>query len=254
MQTANTRHLLLSTLLLIFSLSISAQDIPQRPGEDKLVNDFAEILSPQQEESLEQYLVRFNDSTSSQIAIVTTNDFGGTDIADYAQKLGQSWGVGQKDKNNGIVVVVKPKRGNARGEAFISVGYGLEGAVPDALANRIVDNEMIPRFKQNDYYGGLYRGVNLLIGLCKGEYTADNVATGDSPFKRFLKILFVIGIIILIVALRASPGGILISSGGFRGGGFGGGFGGGSFGGGSSGGFGGFGGGSFGGGGAGGSW
>ncbi|MFV0345786.1 MAG: TPM domain-containing protein [Bacteroidales bacterium] len=252
---ASIKHLLSTTLLLIFSLSISAQDIPQRPKVDKLVNDFAEILSPQQEQSLEYYLVRFSDSTSNQIAVVTTNDFGGTDIADYAQKLGQSWGVGQKDKNNGIVVVVKPKRGNARGEAFISVGYGLEGAVPDALANRIVDNEMIPRFKQNDYYGGLYRGVNLLIGLCKGEYTADNVAAADdSAFMRYLKIFFVIGIIILIVAPRASPGGILISSGGFRGGRFGGGFGGGSFGGGSSGGFGGFGGGSFGGGGAGGSW
>ncbi|MFV0507073.1 MAG: TPM domain-containing protein [Bacteroidales bacterium] len=249
------KYLSSSILLILFSLgsSVVGQNIPERPVINRLVNDFADVLSSQEENNLEQYLVGFNDTTSSQIAIVTTKDLGGTAISDYAQKLGQSWGIGQKDKNNGIVVVVKPKLGNAKGEAFISVGYGLEGAVPDALANRIVDNEMIPRFKQNDYYGGIFRGANLLIGLCKGEYTAENVAGGDGPMS-FLKILLIIGVLVFFFFIRTGLGGVLISSGGFRNGSFGGGGFGGGFGGSSSGGFGGFGGGNFGGGGAGGSW
>ena len=151
---------ILITLLAIFSLTavLNAQ-IPERPNPPRLVNDFAGVLSKNEFSNLEETLESFARQTSTQIVVVTVADFDGQDKAEYAFDLGEKWGVGQKGKDNGIVVLLKPKTGNSRGEVFVASGYGLEGVLPDAIINRdVVDNEMIPRFKQNDYYGGLAAG------------------------------------------------------------------------------------------------
>ncbi len=260
------------TLTLAFA-TIRAQDIPPRPQPPRLVNDLADILSPQQEQSLENKLVRFNDTTSNQITIVTVNSLGDYDPAMFAYEIGKEWKVGQKKFDNGVVVLVKPKRGDRdRGKAFIAVGYGLEPAIPDAIAKRIVENEMIPAFKRNNYYEGLNKATNVLMQLASGEISAKGYAkkTGSKGTYTFIPFLVIIIVIILMKVFgnrssgmgskggRGSSGlwtGLWLGSmmggshsgswGGFSGGGSG--FGGG-------GGFGGFGGGSFGGGGAGGSW
>jgi uncharacterized protein len=257
-------------LFVLFCIASNAlaQDIPTRPEPMRLVNDFVGIFSPQESSALEQKLVAFNDSTSTQVAVVVLPDLKGYDKSEVAFAIGEKWGVGQKGKNNGVVILIKPKTVDSRGEAFIATGYGLEGALPDAICKRIVETEMIPLFKQNNYYGGVDAAVNTIISLTKGEYTADqymkktqkkenNTSAGIVIFVLF--IIFIFGLMsgsrsnrnhhsmgsgsipfwMLMAGLGSSRGSGSGSWGNFSSGG---------------GGFGGFGGGSFGGGGAGGSW
>jgi len=266
------KQLIFSLFLFLFSFSVFAQDIPERPNPPRLVNDLANVLSDQEKQQLESELVQFNDQTSTQICIVTLPTLNGMEISDLSFKIGEKWGVGQKGKNNGIVIVFKPKIGNEKGAIFVAVGYGLEGLIPDAVANgKVIDKEMIPRFRENDIYGGLSAGTKVLKSLALGEYTADAYQK-KSGGKKSEKggggfILVILIIIILVSIFRGGRGGhynsggslpfwlamVLLGSGN-RGGGSFGGFSGGSGGFGGGGGFGGFGGGSFGGGGAGGSW
>lgn len=266
-----TRPLFLVLLIWLTAATVSAGDIPPPPSPPRLVNDLAMVLTPQQQQRLENRLVIYNDTTSTQILVVTVTSLGSYDPADFAYRIGQEWGVGNKGKNNGVVILVKPKIGNSAGKAFIATGYGLEAVIPDALAKRIVEQEMIPFFKQGDYDQGINRAVDAIIGLASGQYSAEQFDNeDDGGFFIFILIILIVLIIIffnkgghdhissgpsasiwkaLWLASMANQnrggswGGFSGGSGGFGGGG---GFG--------SGGFGGFGGGSFGGGGAGGSW
>jgi uncharacterized protein len=257
---------LLFVILLIPAFAFA--QIPERPNPPRLVNDFAQVLTAEEGNKMEAMLTQFAQKTSTQIVVVTVPDLQGYDKADYAQQLGENWGVGQQGNDNGLVVLLKPKTTESNGQVFVATGYGLEGVLPDAIVNRdIVDNEMIPRFQQNDYYGGLVAGVSVLMDITRGEYTAadykENVAGGSAGAGAFGFIFFII-IMVLVFRSRSrryySPGSNLpfwlalgMLSGGHRSSGSFSNFssGSGSFGGG---GFGGFGGGSFGGGGAGGSW
>ena len=259
--------LLLVLALTLLSLTVQAQNVPPRPDPPRLVNDLAGLLQPQEVAALEQKLVAYNDSTSSQIAVVTVPTLDGNDLADYTQKLYESWGIGRKGKDNGILLLIAKQERKAR----IQPGYGLEGAVPDALAKRIISNTIAPAFKQNQYYVGIDRATDQLIALAKGEYKADP-ADAQRRGRRDRSgsgagVWIVIGLFVLFFLLRSRGGGrggrgggllMPIVFGDFAGGrgvfgGGGGGWGGGG-GGGGGGGFGGFGGGSSGGGGASGSW
>lgn len=250
-----TGHLGFLFLLLFIGTALRAQ-LPSPPYPPRLVNDYTGTLSTSQISTLEHKLVAYNDSTSTQILVLLVDDLQGYSVEQYATEIGQSWGVGQKGKNNGVVILVKPKKGGEKGRVNISPGYGMEPYVTDATAKYIVEKEMIPAFKENDYYTGIDKAVNVIMDLCSGKFSQDDYA--DDSFPLWLIILIVIAIII-ILAKFSNNDNQNYSSGGTRtiwiptGGGFGrGGFGGGSFGGG--GGFGGFGGGGFGGGGASGSW
>jgi len=247
-----------SIVFLLVSHAYS-QNLPEKSNPPKLVNDYAAVLSTTEVAALEQKLVAFNDSSSTQIAIVTIKSLEGNDIADYAFKLGQKWGIGQKGKDNGILILVAP---NDR-KVFIATGYGAEEYVTDAMSRRIIENKFKPYFKNNDYYQGLDEGTNDIIDLLTGKFKAEpnkNINKGKGSIIKILIILVLIIVLIKIFGGRGGGGRTYRSSGpifwgGFGGGSFGrggsfGGFGGGS----SGGGFGGFGGGSFGGGGAGGSW
>jgi len=264
---------ILAAWLIVLSGTLSAvqaQEIPERPVPPRLVNDFAGVLSQDEIARLENKLVAFNDSTSTQLTVVIVKSLNGYDKSDFAYQIGQKWGVGQKGKNNGAVILIKPKIAGEKGEAFIATGYGLEGVIPDALSKRIVDNEMIPNFQEGNYYKGIDAATSAMISLAKGEYTADQyikkLKKKSNPYG------FIIPLIILIVVFSVIRGSrarghsvgksipfwtafwLLGSMGRGHGGSWNdfssgsGGFGGGG------GGFGGFGGGSFGGGGAGGSW
>jgi len=267
----STRTLLLFVALFFSLTSIAQEEFPARPEPPRLVNDFAGVLSAEQVASLENKLVNFYQKTSTQISIVTVKSIFGYDKADYAQKLSEKWGIGQKGKNNGILILVKPKLANERGEVFVAVGYGLEAVVPDAVARQtIVSAELIPAFKQNDYFTGLDKSTDILISLTSGEFTADQYVKsvkkkGKGGIGGFALIMIILVILFIFKrgggnshgiggSTRGLLGGMLLGSmlGGNHGGSWGGFSGGG--GGSSGGGFGGFGGGSFGGGGAGGSW
>jgi uncharacterized protein len=258
-------------LFLVIAIPSSGQALLQRPQPPRLVNDFAGILSSSDVERLEQKLVAFNDSTSTQIAVVIVNDLQGYDRSDFAIKLASDWGIGQKGLNNGVLVLIKPKTQDAKGLAFISTGYGLEGIIPDLATADIVDREMIPKFRNGDYYGGIDAGTNVIMALAAKEFTAADYKGKGIPPKAAIPgglIFFIIIFIIIIVSAGNSnnrnmshrgtsaglPFWLLMGSmgGGSHSGSWGGSGGGGFSGGG--GGFGGFGGGGFGGGGAGGSW
>lgn len=260
------RSLLGLLLWLGIGLAVQAQQVPAPPSPPRLVNDLAQVLQPQEAAALEQKLVSYNDSTTSQIAVVTVPTLGGSEIADYAQKLYESWGIGSKNNNNGILVLVAIQERQAR----IQTGYGLEGAVPDALAKRIISNTLVPAFRQNQYYAGLDRATDQLIALAKGEYKADPAQTQRTRGRRDRTgsgagFWIIIGVLVLVFLLRSRGGGGGRGGRGGLGGGFmppiifgdfsgGRGVFGGGGGGGGGGGFGGFGGGSSGGGGASGSW
>ncbi len=199
--------LLILTILLGLIIPVFAQDIPDKPKEQRLVNDFADFLQPAEKQQLEQKLVQFAQQTSTQIAIVTVNDLKGYDVGDYAVRMAQKWGIGQEGKDNGILILVKPKTRESRGQVYIATGYGLEGAVPDAIAKRVVENEIIPHFKQGQYYAGLDAAANTLMELTRGEYTAEEYikktkAEESRPFPFFAIIL--LGVIIFSVFGKSS--------------------------------------------------
>ena len=260
MRTIRTIARCLSVLcaaLAAFVVTAAAQ-VPEKPSVPRAVNDFAGIFSASDAEYMNRVLVSFADSTSNRIVVVTVNDLGGMDPAMFAYEIGERWGVGSEKFDNGIVVLVKPKTSSSSGQVYIAVGYGLEGAIPDAIAKRIVENEMIPRFRENDYTGGVAAALNVLMRLSAGEISykeyEESVSDGAGGFVALgFIILF---IIVLVIARRNGPtnighGGSSVADaifwssilsggrshgGGFSGGGFSGGFGGGSFGGGGAGG------------------
>jgi uncharacterized protein len=271
MMNKRVQYILSATAILIFSVALQAQVLLSPPVPPQLVNDFAGVLQPAEIQSLESKLVAFNDSTSNQIAVVIVDNLQGYDRSDFAFKVAKEWGIGQGDFNNGLLILVKIKTAGSTGQVFIATGYGLEGPIPDIACADIIDREMLPRFSNGDYYGGLDAGTDVLMALAAGEYSfADYGKKGGGALPGSVPgILFIIIIIIVILAssgrsnnkhLRKSgssnlPLWILLGmmgSGRSHGGSWGGFTGGGGSGGG--GGFGGFGGGGFGGGGAGGSW
>ncbi|MGE0077246.1 MAG: YgcG family protein [Bacteroidales bacterium] len=257
---------IISNFLLIVSLFVSShvlsQEVPDPMNPPRLVNDFAGLLDHDEWSRLESKLRAYHDTTSTQIYVVIVNDLQGYDISDYAFRIGEKWKVGQKGINNGVVIIIKPRIGNERGQAFIATGYGMEEIIPDAIANRIVDNEMIPNFKQNSYYAGLDAATDVIIDLALGKYTAKQYQKGESPIAGIIFVVVFFLIIILSMGKhsranssalgRSVPFWIAMSM--LGGGGRSSGFGDFSSGSGSFGGFSGGGGGSFGGGGAGGSW
>jgi uncharacterized protein len=255
-------------LLQLTALLAHAQSdsIPNKPNPPRLVNDFAGMLSVQEREDLERKLVAYDDSTSTQIAIVTVNSIGQYDVSDYAFRLGEKWGIGRanQNKNNGVLILVAKQQR----KMFIATGYGMEGVLPDALAKRITENTLKPAFRANEYYRGLDEATNIIFSLATGTYKGEPRDYGDSEsFDLPVWAIILIGLFILWLISRFRGGGRggrtrTLMGGGFgtwgdfsmgRGPFIGGGWGGGS-GGGGGGGFGGFGGGSFGGGGAGGDW
>jgi uncharacterized protein len=260
---------LLLLVWILVSLAAFGQGInkvvPPKPNPPRLVNDFGNVLTPEQEQALETKLVAYDDSTSNQIAVVTIPTTGDYSIQEVGLQILRQWGVGgQAKKDNGIVILVAV---NDR-DVNISTGYGLEGAVPDITAKNIIENDIVPAFRAGNYYRGLDNATTSIFRAAAGEYQAPenyrNRGTGGG--LSIGKIIVAIIVIIFIMSMfgGGGRGGGFMSRRGYRGfggpiffpGSFGGsgGFGGGGFGGGGGGGFGGFGGGSGGGGGASGSW
>ena len=258
-------------ILLFISVFAKAQIesvLPAVPNPPRLVNDFTgHFLTHEQVQALEDKLVTYDDSTSNQIAVVIVDDLKGYSRDEYAIALGRKWGVGgQKQFSNGVVILVNTgEKGGQRG-VFIATGYGLEGAVTDLIADQIVQNSLLPNFREGNNYRGLDKATTDIMEAAAGRYTAPDgyhKGSGGGSILGLLFAAFVLFIIIAIISRKGGGGGGYVSRRGYRddwsgpvilpggwlkGGGSGGGWSGGG------GGFGGFGGGGFGGGGAGGSW
>jgi uncharacterized protein len=189
-------------LLLALSQPALAQEFPKLTGR---VVDAANLLTPEIEAQLTAQLEQLEAETTRQFVVATVPDLEGYDISEYGYKLGDAWGIGQRKENNGIILLVAPNERRAR----IEVGNGLGDVVPDVLASRIIRNEMIPRFKADDYPGGIIAGadsVMKLIRLPPGEAVAqarlvaaqqpkDEVRIGDVIFWLFIFFFFILPMI-----------------------------------------------------------
>src|SRR5690606_61662 len=187
-------------LLLTGWVTAVAQDFPATPNT--LVNDYTNTLSAAEVAQLERKLVAFDDSTSTQIAVVVMQSTGQYDIADYGVRLAQHWGIGGGEHDNGILLLV------ALGdrEVTIQTGYGVEGVVPDAIAYRIIENEIKPPFRQGDYFTGIDRATNALIAYTKGEYKAAPKKESGSG-GGFGSLIFIVIIVVVVIALAGRGGG-----------------------------------------------
>lgn len=257
------KSLLSGTLILcaLFStnLSFSQFDIPKIPSKQTSVYDYIGLLNGNQKQQLEQDLIRYSDSTSTQIVVAIISSTKGENINYLAANWGEKWGIGDTEKDNGILVLLAK---NDR-KIAISTGKGTEHLLTDAMSKRIIERQIIPYFKQNDYYNGLQYGVRGIYRVMTGEYKNTNSTTSDFPVG-FVVFLFFVFIIIIIALSKKNNGNdnhngkhfrqdrgrsildaIILSnmgrggfggsnSGSFGGGGFSGGFGGGSFGGGGA--------------------
>jgi uncharacterized protein len=174
-----SRLFALVTGLMISLAQMAGQEVPRPMNPPRLVNDFAGLLDANQAATLEKDLVAYNDSTSTQIVVVIVNSLQGMDANYFAYKIGETWGVGQKGRNNGVVLLVKPKTPESRGQVAISVGYGLEAVLTDALSKRIIEQEIIPFFRNNQYFEGIQSGVKAIMLACRGQYKAMPRKNGD---------------------------------------------------------------------------
>ena len=245
-------------LLLFCVNTVFAQDIPVRPSPPRLVNDLASMMSSSESEDLENMLRNYNDSTSTQIAIVTIQTVGDYPISEVAVKILREWGIGSKKNNNGVLILTSAQER----KIWISTGYGMEGALPDITCKRIIDEHIRPNFKNKNFYQGFKEAAESVILAARGEYN-DKPVSSKKEIPAWIIILIIIIVIVVLSQINNTGGGGGLMQQGrggtvFWGGGYndwgGGGRGGGSSGGGCGGGGFDFGGGSGGGGGAGGDW
>ena len=240
------RSLLLAFSFWLLAISVFAKDIPAKPSPMKFVNDYTNTLSDADKNALEQKLGGYFTSTSTQIVIVIENSLEDGEIFDYCQRLATSWGIGEKDKNNGLLVYVAIADKKVR----IHTGYGMEATITDALTSDIRHNNINPNFKAGNYYQGLDEATDIIMKAASGEYV--NTRVKKHVGGGFTKLILFIIIIIVFIVFRSRGGGGFggglmapiffgtFGSGGFSSGGGGGGgssfgdFGGGGFGGGGS--------------------
>ena len=253
---------ILLKLLLCFlftQISFAQYDIPEKPEFQTSVYDYAKVLSADEKAQLEEKLIRYSDSTSTQIVVITIESLKGEDIGILTPKWGQKWGIGGTAKNDNGVIILLAK---AERKIWISAGYGLEDRLTAGIGGEITRNIIIPEFKSGSYYRGLDKGTDALFDVFKGKYKGERKQTKEKKFP-VLPIIIIVVIILMLISRNKNSGGnsgnssggpslldVIIlsslaggrgSSGGFGGGssgggGFGGGFGGGGFSGGGSGG------------------
>lgn len=246
-------------LLGLLSLAGCEEEKPLEPTEKFYVNDFSDVLSEEAEETILAEGRKLNETEATkgaQVVVVTVKTIGDEDINDYSVELGRRWGIGDKDEDNGVLILLVTEDRNVR----IATGYGIEGALPDSKVGRILDHYAVPDFKNDDFESGILKTYKAVVNEVYNEYgiTPDDYVPADtleesqdSPNVKKIVISWIILIVIVVLYLIFFRGHIVFFPIGFGGGGrFGGGGFGGSSGGGSFGGFSG-GGGSFGGGGAG---
>jgi len=268
---SNSKRIFQFTLLsIVFFITnnICAQfTIPEKPSFQTSVYDYANVLSTSEKSQLEEKLIRYSDSTTTQIVVITIESLKGEDIGILTPKWGQEWGIGGSAQNDNGVIILLAK---AERKIWISAGYGLEDRLTAGIGGEISRNIMIPEFKAGSYYRGLDKGADAIFDVFKGKYKGERKQNKTKNFPILPFIVIVVIVLILLSRNKRGGGGnsgnnsgggpslmdvILLSSLGRSSGGFGGGSSGGGFGGGGGGGFGGgFGGGGFSGGGSGGSW
>jgi uncharacterized protein len=212
---------LICLLMLWSGFALQAQTLPPKP--DRYFTDQAHVVDPGAGEQINQQLEQFEKDTSSQFLVVIYPQLPtGVDMAQYATNIFNSWKIGQKGKDNGVILFVFFQDH----QMFIAPSRDLEGALPDATCKNIITQEIVPRFRQNDYAGGIQAGVNAIIAATKGEYQGAGTTVRDREgVNGGLPLWAIILIIILFIVLRAyifprgGSGPFIYTGGGYGGGG-----------------------------------
>lgn len=194
----NMKKILL-TLLLTFSFCFAdiTASFPELSGR---VIDSANLLSQSQKETLNSTLKAQEEETSNQIVVVTLNSLDGYEIAEYSYQLGRHWGIGQKGKDNGVLLVISLNDRKLR----IEVGYGLEGALTDKISHEIIEYTLKPKFKQNQYFEGIKKSVDQIILAIKGEYIPDEKVENNNSSSELFPILFFVVIFVSMIFTNIS--------------------------------------------------
>ena len=228
---AHRKWIFLTVLLVVSTLLwvtlVVAIDVPKLSGR---VNDYANLLSSSQEKQVDQWLAKFEQQTTTQVVLLTTKSLDGNDIESYSMAVVEKWKIGQAGKDNGVLLTVAPNEKKVR----IEVGYGLEGALTDAEASRIIQGAILPAFKSGNFFAGIVGGLDGIMKATQGEYTAPAKKRGyESKGKQSLASTIFMAVVFLVLISTRTGRTILFYSflfGGFGGGrssGGGGGFGGG---------------------------
>lgn len=181
----------------------SAHADPQFPALTGRVIDQAGILSPSTESKLAELLAEHERRTSNQVVVVTLPSLQGYDIADYGVRLGRAWKLGQAGRDNGAILIVAPRERLVR----IETGYGLEGALPDARASAIIQNEIIPRFRNGDMEGGVVQGTLAVLGAIEGTYRPKAAPASPAVDPSAIPILMIFAFFVVMVLLNGYRGG-----------------------------------------------
>jgi uncharacterized protein len=201
------KRILFIIIFLAAAFSSFAEDnLFSRPSVPTLVADNAQVFTDNERWELTSKLNKFSRESSTQILVYTTTDLHGYDIADFGQRLGEGWGVGQNGFDNGIVIVYKPKTQTEYGEVTIQTGYGIEPLIPDATCKRIITQEMIPNFRQGLEYKGIDKAVDVCISLTKGDFTANDYSGSDDDDLSVGSIIFFIICFLVGYVLYAAYG------------------------------------------------
>ena len=184
---------LLIGLLLFAAQAVAAPSFPVLTGR---VVDNADLLSPADEGMLTSLLARHEADTSNQLVVVTLKSLQGYDIADYGYQLGRHWGIGQKGKDNGVLLIVAPNERKVR----IEVGYGLEGTLTDKLSHDIIQDQILPPFKAGDYTAGILQGTQAILSVLDGSYVPQKHPQQQKGVSSnfagiFMFLLFFVGIL-----------------------------------------------------------
>lgn len=199
---------LLALLALVTAAAPSrAQTFPELTGR---VVDTANLLSPEQEKAIDDKLAALEAQSQRQLVVVTIPDLGGYEIADYGFRLGDHWGIGDKERDDGVLLIIAPNERKVR----IEVGYGLEGIMTDALSGRIIRNDIIPRFKAGDYPGGISAGVDAIVKQLtlppeearKIAEQAGQTESGNGNAGALFFILFILFFFVLPMLMRGRSG------------------------------------------------
>jgi len=200
------KNILIVYFLLIFT-TFKAQ-LPSKPNPIRYYNDFTSegFLSNEESSLIEEKLKTFKEETSNRIVVVVIDDLNGFEASDFATKLGAAWGIGDKNKDNGIVFLIKPTE---KRTTFISIGRGLDGIISDGTTKRIIDFEVNPSFKSGNYYEGVNDGIDVLMSLAKKEFNEKQFEEKlIAPSKAIFQVLFWLGICIYLfgwIALGVDP-------------------------------------------------
>ncbi len=214
------RGLSLIFLLIFSAVSAFALSVPKRP--EGYISDYAGIISPDARARLEEKLLRFESETTNQVVVVTFPSLEGKELEDFSIRLAEVWKIGQKSKNNGVILLIFKDDRKVRIEA----GYGLEGALTDATSRKIIEDEIVPSFRQGKFDEGVEKGVDAIFAAARGEYRAEAETSASASdylgpafilgifLGSFLPILllgflFAFGIFLLIAGLLSGPAALI---------------------------------------------